>query len=358
MRQLSIIMLTALICAASRAADKPNSTLRFDETEWNFGTIRELDGPVTHKFTFTNTGGIAVVIESVEVSCGCTSPKYSTAPVKPGERGAITITYDPAGRPGAFSREVEVRSSNGANYNLLIVKGNVTPRPRTVEDDYPVDMGSGVRLARLWLDFGNVGQGRAKSMTVGYVNTSKRAVAMRAAPLQARRQLRIGAPQQLAAGERGEITVSYDLSGGPCWGRMSDEIYVCVNGSRTENPIITAAVGVDDFAGVSGAAPKAQMLSMFHHFGDTAAGKRLTKEFSIANEGQQPLIVRDVQCGGMASTSLKAGEQIKQGSKLKFNIILSASDTKNGRVSGSVTIILNDPLRPMREVRVVANVLP
>ncbi|MDR0510481.1 MAG: DUF1573 domain-containing protein [Rikenellaceae bacterium] len=359
------IFMVALCCAAFAtgvatdiaAQGNPSSTLVFDEQQWDFGTVREQDGTVTHRFGFTNKGRNPVVIERVEVECGCTKPEYSTAPVKPGERGTIAITYDPTNRPGAFLRAIEVWSGNGTNYNRLTLKGAVIPRPRTVADDYPVELTAGVRLTGLWLDFDFIGQGRAKSKTVGYVNTSNKSVTLRITTARALDQLSITAPQQLAPGTRGEITVTYDLSGGPAWGRMSDDIYLWLNGIKVENPIMTAAVGVDAFGGIAAdAAPRAKLPSLFHHFGEAAAGKTLVKEFTLSNEGKSPLTVRDVQCGGKASTSLKAETQIAAGKEITFKVMLSTNDTANGRTAGTVTIILNDPAKPLRELRVVSNV--
>ena len=68
-----LCLLFATGCTAGQ--NKVRSVLKFTEEVWNFGRIEELDGPVSHTFTFTNTSKKPVVIEDVSVSCGCTTPE-------------------------------------------------------------------------------------------------------------------------------------------------------------------------------------------------------------------------------------------------------------------------------------------
>ena len=96
-----VLILNALSCLAQ-------SGLVFDRPAWDFGTIRETDGPVTHRFVCRNEGEHPEVILQVTTTCGCTIPRYTRKPILPGEEAEITVTYDPANRPGNFSRELAV----------------------------------------------------------------------------------------------------------------------------------------------------------------------------------------------------------------------------------------------------------
>ena len=75
--------------------------LSFRETFFDFGTVREEMGPVTHTFEFENTGDRPVKILQVKPSCGCTTPDWSKEAIKPGNKGFITAKFDPTGQPGA-----------------------------------------------------------------------------------------------------------------------------------------------------------------------------------------------------------------------------------------------------------------
>jgi hypothetical protein len=98
---LSALLAAALLPAALRCGAQ---TLDFGEKKHDFGSIREDGGSVKHTFTFTNPGPGPVVIERVEVSCGCTTSDFSRKPVMAGKQGQITLIYDPMYRPGPFNR--------------------------------------------------------------------------------------------------------------------------------------------------------------------------------------------------------------------------------------------------------------
>lgn len=122
------------------------SGLVFDRPTWDFGTIRETDGPVTHRFVCRNEGEHPEVILQVTTTCGCTTPRYTRKPILPGEETEITVTYDPANRPGNFSRELAVFTADRRIAAKLRITGSVIGRPKTLEELYPIDCGDGLRL--------------------------------------------------------------------------------------------------------------------------------------------------------------------------------------------------------------------
>ncbi|MDR1006462.1 MAG: DUF1573 domain-containing protein [Bacteroidales bacterium] len=64
---------------------------------------------VTGSFKFRNVGKYDLVISEVTTSCGCTVADYPKEPVKPGEEGMITVTYDSKGFSGErIVKEVSV----------------------------------------------------------------------------------------------------------------------------------------------------------------------------------------------------------------------------------------------------------
>lgn len=124
---LSLMLLGFSLAKADKTAEgKP--AISFSETVHDFGVIREDGGPVSHTFVFTNTGDAPLVIINATASCGCTRPEYPRNPVKAGKKDKITVTYNPKGRPGEFSKEVTVRTNvKGKKKVTLKIKGNVVP---------------------------------------------------------------------------------------------------------------------------------------------------------------------------------------------------------------------------------------
>ncbi|MDX2249105.1 MAG: DUF1573 domain-containing protein [Bacteroidia bacterium] len=101
-------------------------SVSFDEKEFDLGKIPQ-GIPVSHTFTFTNTGNADLRIESVQASCGCTATNYTKEPIAPGETGYITATYNAAGA-GIFTKTVTVKSNAAEPNTVLRIKGEVSPQ--------------------------------------------------------------------------------------------------------------------------------------------------------------------------------------------------------------------------------------
>lgn len=122
-----IVMTMMLICGmASVYAQKP-AEIKFDKLTHDFGTFSEKSPVVTYTFTYTNVGGTPLVINQAVASCGCTVPEYTKAPIKPGEKGQLKVTYNGTGKfPGHFKKSITVRTNGAVEMTRLYVEGNMT----------------------------------------------------------------------------------------------------------------------------------------------------------------------------------------------------------------------------------------
>jgi len=107
----------------SAAAQKPSSAVKWTEEIHDFEDLVK-GVPVSHDFTFINTTKQTVIITDVKASCGCTATNYTKTPIKPGEKGSITATYNAAAQ-GAFSKAVTVTLNEGEAPKILTIKGKV-----------------------------------------------------------------------------------------------------------------------------------------------------------------------------------------------------------------------------------------
>ena len=100
------------------------SSIKWQDESHEFGDI-EKGKPVSYEFTFTNTTKETILVTNVKPSCGCTAANYTKTPIKPGEKGSVTATYN-AASPGAFHKTVTVTTSEeNAAPKVLTVKGKV-----------------------------------------------------------------------------------------------------------------------------------------------------------------------------------------------------------------------------------------
>ncbi|MCC8035269.1 MAG: DUF1573 domain-containing protein [Rikenellaceae bacterium] len=338
-------------------AQKGQTTLSFKEVLWDFGNIKEADGPVSHTFEFTNTGQNAIVIERVSVSCGCTTPEYSREPVLPGKKGKIKVTYDPSMRPGYFSKDIYVVSNNGKNNDKITVKGDVQGKPRSTEQDFPYLYGDGLRLGTLSANFRYVGQGSTAVQKIGYVNTSSKPVRLAFESDPSDRILSVESPGEICAGCRGEITLRITVPKGNTFGRLNYKVYPVVDGVKQKLAVSITAIATEDFSGArTGQESSATITPTYHNFGKVKKGDRPSHTFILENRGKSPLIVRSVIAQEGIAADLKAGTTVAPGKSVKVKCTLDTSGAAAGTFTRIVTVIFNDPSRPMREVRLAATI--
>lgn len=120
-----LIVFVALMGFALTIMAEPK--ISFDKTTYNYGTFSESTPIQKCVFTFTNTGDQPLVINSAVASCGCTVPKYTKSPIKPGETGTINVTYNGKGKfPGHFKKTITVRTNGVPEMVRLYIEGDMT----------------------------------------------------------------------------------------------------------------------------------------------------------------------------------------------------------------------------------------
>ena len=356
-------LLIATLIALDAASQQRRSTLRFDREEWGFGLVKEVDGPVEHRFEFTNTGSEALVIEEVSVSCGCTSPSFTKGAIAPGGKGYVTVKYDPTDRPGAFSHTIFIRSNRGRNINTLRITGEVEPRPRTVEEDYPFATEYGIRFNRLSANFQYIEQGKVRSMTIGYVNTYPVPILLNFVSHNPNITLAMshspasGPPFALMPGVKGELTITIDMRKGGFYGRISERIDILLEQEKQQLPIPVTAIGIDNTDGITPeTSPTAEIYPQYYDFGKVKRSGNMRQEYTmtIANTGTRPLIIRWVSHSNQITSDIKEGTVIEPGKSITARAALNLTGASPGLVIGTINMVTNDARRPMRTIRLAA----
>ncbi|MCD8185094.1 MAG: DUF1573 domain-containing protein [Rikenellaceae bacterium] len=342
-----------------------SSQVTYDATVHDFGKIQEADGPVSFTFTFTNTSRTLFLIEFVSVSCGCTTPEYSKEPVLPGKTGQIKVTYNPLGRPGVFNTPVIVTSNERRDQVTLTIKGEVVPKPKTIQDQFPTVLSdNGLFAATNNLIFGYLEQGNQKIQSLEIYNNGTKPMRLEARLTPESRAweplctIEI-IPALLQPQERGTIRFTYDLRQSDSYGLLATAFVVTIDGQQTSKPIAAYATATDDFSQWTeeelNQAPKAFFSAQFHHFGTAPRNRNLTREFQIRNDGNSPLVIRKVTANGPNITYALPQTSLAPGESTTLRVTLKTSD-QSERMSESLSIVVNDPDRPMREIRLGANV--
>lgn len=126
-KTITIAIAIVLAVFIGAEAKKKQAQIQFAESSYNFGTIPEHGGKVSHTFEFTNTGDSNLVIIDAKADCGCTVPEFPAQPIAPGKKGHVKVTYDPIYRPGAFNKVVTVQTNGRQKKARIKISGTVNP---------------------------------------------------------------------------------------------------------------------------------------------------------------------------------------------------------------------------------------
>jgi len=111
---------------ATAAQDQNKPEFKFNEEKHDFGKVPQ-GTPVTTVFTFTNVGTDPLILADVKPTCGCTIADYTKTPVKKGQAGKITITYN-AAVAAPFSKTIVVTSNAKTPQKYLTIVGEVVAK--------------------------------------------------------------------------------------------------------------------------------------------------------------------------------------------------------------------------------------
>ncbi len=359
MKMLRFVLLMMLFPTTVLFSQTQTAKITFAEESYDFGKINEEKGPVTHEFTFTNTGGQPLIIQNVKASCGCTSPDWTKEPVLPGKKGFVKATYNPQGRPGPFNKSITVTSNAENSTVILTIKGDVIPKPRTIEDDYPIQVGS-IRMKTNHLAFVKVFNNQLKTDSIPIVNSSQETVKLTFTNIPTHLSVK-AVPAELKPNQKGRIEVTYDGNKQKEWGFVIDRVDMLINGKADPNNRISISATIEeDFSKLTpeqrANAPKGNFNTNEFNFGTINEGEKREFDFVLTNSGKSDLIIRKVKasCGCTAVTP--AETVIKPGKSTNIKTIFDSTG-KPGKQNRTITVITNDPDNSTITLRVTGEVI-
>lgn len=92
---VGVVALTQTNSTRETSSPSTNQLFDFAESEFDFGTLKQSGGIVTHDFPFTYNGTETITVTGLPTSCGCTSATIDSSTLTPGTQGVITVAFDP-----------------------------------------------------------------------------------------------------------------------------------------------------------------------------------------------------------------------------------------------------------------------
>ncbi|MEM6966686.1 MAG: DUF1573 domain-containing protein [Bacteroidota bacterium] len=113
--------------AAAEVPSGPTTTIEFEETEFDFGTIDEGE-KVSHLYKFKNTGNEPLIIKDAKGSCGCTVPQWPKEPVPVGGTAEMLVEFNSKGKSGAQNKRVTITANTNPAQTFISIKGQVNKK--------------------------------------------------------------------------------------------------------------------------------------------------------------------------------------------------------------------------------------
>lgn len=342
-----VFYVSLLIIGVTVNAQYAQTKMQVSAIEHDFGTFKEEAGRQTFDFIVTNTGADPLMIQNVVASCGCTTPEWTKQPIPAGAKGKITAIYDPKDRPGKFSKTLSVYTNSKPEVIVLTIKGEVTPREKTVEELYIFPVGA-IRFESNHLAFTNVKKTEKKIRVMQLINTSSSPVKVEFDGLPVHLTLK-AKPETLKPGQKGLVEGTYDAPKNQAWGNVSDMIKIKLNGVTQENLYYFVSANlVEDFSSLSKEdllnRPIFKVGSTTVELGKIKGSTQNEVEFKFTNEGKNDLIIRHIRstCGCTAIQQGSQGIGIKSGESSSIKAVFNSGGYA-GKVTKAIYVYTNDP---------------
>lgn len=332
--------------------------ISFSKVEYDFGNIEEHTGEVNVDFEFTNEGDGPLVISDVEASCGCTVPTWTADTVLPEKSGVIKVAYDPTNRPGGFNKTVTVTSNGKQAVTVLSIQGMVLPRPGDLASQYPLKIG-GLNFRKNSLQFGNITTEKPVTKSIEAYNSTDRIIAFTGNSVGPKHINISFEPQAINPGQVGFVNVTYDGSSSRI-GYNSDNIvvytYELLDSVKQFDVYATVLA---HFPSISkselSSLPKLDVDKTIEDFGNVTTNDILKTEFTVYNNGKEPLKLEDVRSNCDCVSISRDKSTIQPGDSAKLFVKFEITPT-TGTQQKLISVFSNDPTAHVKVLTVKAYV--
>lgn len=358
-RLLTIALLTA---AAIGAAAQPQTT--WLERLHDFGVIREQDGKVTCQMRLINSGTEPLLIVKAQVGCGCTGIHYPETPIQPGDTATVSITYNPSGRPGQFSKQAIIFTNTDVKRTTLEIRGNVIPSPATLDKQYPLAAGP-LRISQQIMPLGEIVKGKNKTEYLSAYNASTDTMLVNVTGGNEHLKPAI-VPDTVPPARVTALTVHYLSGRAPLWGLNTDTLTISCMPLRATTMADAASADVyvmalitesfDDMTDQQRASAPVVGVDCGDRldFGTMAQGQVVSRTFTITNKGKDHLAIRRLWAPQGEGITIQADKQeIKRGKTATVTVTADTSRQQGDLLNVPLTLMTNDPETPRLTIRLV-----
>lgn len=172
----------------------------------SFGAISEDAGRWTRSIEWRNGGDNTLVVTRITTSCSCLQATAQRGAVKAGDSSKIELTYFPKGHPGRVEQRVFIYTnlSDTKPSAIITLRGEVTPSA-----DHSADYAHRRGALLLRRDTITLSGDKPQTERIACLNNGSQALRLEADMLSSRGLKLRTEPAVLAAGEEGDLVISY-----------------------------------------------------------------------------------------------------------------------------------------------------
>jgi len=157
-KTLSILIFTAALVLGGQTATLAAPKADCPALHHDAGQI-EQGAMIVHDFTFQNTGDEPLTIQVNDCGCGGLQFKTTPQPIKPGQKGAVTVSIPTINRRGAYKREIMIATNDPARKEIRL--------------SVAAQIFESLSIVPQYIDFGTVEQGSTYKREVVISNTGR-----------------------------------------------------------------------------------------------------------------------------------------------------------------------------------------
>ena len=337
--------------------------MQFAQSTHDFGRLEPNGETITHAFYFENKGDEDLEIKRLKATCGCTMPFSPTKPIAPGQREKITVAINPQELGiGQFTKHVSVfTNEQQSSIRVLKVKGTVKARKLGIEEQYPYEAG-GIRLRKTLVRIDPVYSDTIQTVTIPIYNPTD--ALLRIHHIDGPAHLKAAfKPLMLAPSTHAQLRLSFLGDVADFRGLQMDNLKISTNLSEKKE---ASSIELKVLARVrerpmnhqqarKAGAPQLRFRNTTHNFGQKKGGKKIAHRFVLSNEGQQNLIIKNIEpeCG--CTVTEVADELVPPGSRTYIDVSLDTTD-QLGKIEKAIEVHTNDPARPLTKLLIKAEI--
>lgn len=320
------------------------------EPHQELGTIDESEGIVTRRYIAYNVGEYSWQVLRGYTSCGCTQAELTqNQMVRPGDSAMINVSFDPRGKAGPVSEVVTIQLTDGEDVvnETLSLTGIVRRSAESIRKQFPIAMGTNLRINTDKLDFGEIRKGQGAERHIAICNTS-------ALPLTLKAELSSSAIKTnwnentitILPDESLDLMLTWHADAESEWGLIQSLLTVeCIgNGDRASahlSAIILPKAAEDPSRTPSLLTERRIDLS-------TTQQETITHKLTLQNTGNAPLQVLRIYSD---KARIEVPNRLPLSIKPSQSISLEIRINPEGTTDIPITIISTDTKRPRQTVR-------